>query len=1100
MCGDCVPVGMRMGERAAVKSWRRAVAAWGAVVLLAVCPLGAQEGSSAAGSREAWDDESVETLTAGPIHEAFASPAVLDPLPSPIVPKEPPPDIVEEPPPYLPEGAVWIPGYWAWDDERDDFVWVSGVARVPPPSMRFVPGYWAKVEGGWQRVAGFWTREDEGELEYRPAPPASLESGPSSPAPGDDHFWVPGTWVYRPTGFVWQVGYWAPYQPDWIWVPARWVWTPAGCLYLPGYWDYRLGFRGQLFAPIWFRRPLYLRPGWVYRPWCVIPTNNLFVHLWVRPQFCHYYFGNYYGARYMSLGLIPWVNITIASQRTYVYDPFFTYCRVHYRRQGVDFVGRIQDWHRYYAQHEDLRPPRTWHEQQRQRDRTRSSEPATQLLAHRIEEVVRQSDQPLPWVALDPAARRQQLAHLEQLRELNQQRQAVEQEPSRQPSRPERGPAGPRTSRDAPRSGPLLGRPGGTTQAGQAVSPATPPADAGSSAASGPSPPVEAQPSKPLPATGLPAEPRAPEDPASPPGDAQDARPTLPSEDRPANVERRTPRESGPERNERPDRRPLPDPRSRPAPPQPAEHERPAQPALPAQPEQPARSQQPALPELPASQRPSPEAIDRSPEPPGKFPTPPVQPGRTEDAARRAPEDAARPTPPAVAEPPPAGKPSPPTTPSPLAEPSPPSGPSLPAAPSPSAEPSSPATQPTPAEVSPSRGPRLSLPRPTVASDRSPASTKPADQPAESAGPRQRVAPPPPGTRSGPTSPSNPAARPTPPTARSLPHQGIKPPSPGGANLPNPDVTANSPLTPEERVPTTSDTASPPTAPSLPTTASPSASPPGRSVPPGRPTAKGTTRSKEGGNLDLPAASVEESSPQASPRLRLSPPDSPGSEKASQETVPSVPANDRRLPSDRSQRPDNLPVPLQRTRLGRQTAPDTSAERAQAAESGKVDRLKAAPSSEAGSRPAARSDSLPRGERSTEGPSAGRPAVEPRPAVELPRTTPRPESAPRATPRAPLPSRPGSLEGSSDGVRTPGGAGPAPVAPNVRTLPARPPRASDSGASALERAGRGGRPELTPAGPAAVPRPSLLPSRGEVGPSRTPPTSRGQGGGRGKGS
>lgn len=507
--------GLRRAAKATVMAGGWLVAAalcWG---LFATWPASAQEVEASAASGVTADDDAVEALTAGPIHEAFASPAVLDPTPNPVVPKEPPPDVPEEPPPYLPEGAVWIPGYWAWDDEREDFVWVSGVARVPPPSMRYVPGYWAKVEGGWQRVAGFWTREEEAELEYRLAPPASLESGPSSPAPGDDYFWVPGCWVYRPTGYVWQAGYWAPYQPDWIWVPARWVWTPAGCIYVPGYWDYRLAYRGQIFAPIWFRTPIYRQPGWVYRPWCVIPTNHLFVHLWVRPQYCHYYFGNYYGTRYVSLGFIPWVNITVFQQRVHIYDPFYTYCRVHYRRQGVDFVGRIQDWHRYYAQHEEARPPRTWREQQQHAPAhaPRVPEAATQLVAQRIDQVARQSDLPLKWVSLDATERRKQMEEVQQVRELNRQRRLVELGAEAQPSRPERSPGGPRTPKEGPRREP-------STAAGSAPQPSGVPMPATPAPAEGGTPPPPTQPAP------------GDEKPSTPPAENRDAPPAVPGRPR----------------------------------------------------------------------------------------------------------------------------------------------------------------------------------------------------------------------------------------------------------------------------------------------------------------------------------------------------------------------------------------------------------------------------------------------------------------------------------------------------------------------------------------------------------------------------------------
>src|ERR1700730_15085078 len=62
----------------------------------------------------------------GPVHEAFAEPGSARPPPSPIVPKRPPEPIPEVPPDEKPDGAnvQWIPGYWAWDDDSADFLWV----------------------------------------------------------------------------------------------------------------------------------------------------------------------------------------------------------------------------------------------------------------------------------------------------------------------------------------------------------------------------------------------------------------------------------------------------------------------------------------------------------------------------------------------------------------------------------------------------------------------------------------------------------------------------------------------------------------------------------------------------------------------------------------------------------------------------------------------------------------------------------------------------------------------------------------------------------------------------------------------------------------
>ena len=53
------------------------------------------------------------------------------------LPKEPPPAIEELPPEQKPDSdnVQWIPGYWQWDAERGDFVWLSGA--IPALENRF---------------------------------------------------------------------------------------------------------------------------------------------------------------------------------------------------------------------------------------------------------------------------------------------------------------------------------------------------------------------------------------------------------------------------------------------------------------------------------------------------------------------------------------------------------------------------------------------------------------------------------------------------------------------------------------------------------------------------------------------------------------------------------------------------------------------------------------------------------------------------------------------------------------------------------------------------------------------------------------------------
>ena len=213
--------------------------------------------------RRADDDRSdaqqgVDVQARGPVHEAYAEPADVRPEPGPIVPKQPPDPVQEVAPDQKPEGenVVWIPGYWAWDDEATDFVWVSGFWRTPPPGRDWAPGHWQQVDGGSQWVPGFWAEQNVQQVEYLPPPPPSIDSGPSVPAPDETSIYVPGCWVYREGRYFWRPGYWVAFNPAWCWIPDHYCWTPTGYVFVAGYWDYPLEGRGLLFAPVRFERDL----------------------------------------------------------------------------------------------------------------------------------------------------------------------------------------------------------------------------------------------------------------------------------------------------------------------------------------------------------------------------------------------------------------------------------------------------------------------------------------------------------------------------------------------------------------------------------------------------------------------------------------------------------------------------------------------------------------------------------------------------------------------------------------------------------------------------------------------------------------------------
>src|SRR5260370_39878278 len=130
-------------------------------------------------------EKGIEVLDKGPVHEAFAQPGVKNPKPGPMVHKQPPKAIEELPPEQEPEGdnVQWIKGYWAWDAERNDFIWVSGFWRVPPPNRNWVAGSWVQVDDGWQWSPGYWAANNQDNNAYLPPPPDSLDYGPSLPAP-----------------------------------------------------------------------------------------------------------------------------------------------------------------------------------------------------------------------------------------------------------------------------------------------------------------------------------------------------------------------------------------------------------------------------------------------------------------------------------------------------------------------------------------------------------------------------------------------------------------------------------------------------------------------------------------------------------------------------------------------------------------------------------------------------------------------------------------------------------------------------------------------------------------------------------------------------
>lgn len=308
------------------------------------------------------DGDGVDVQTRGPIHEAFAQPTSPSPVESPVIAKKPPEPINELPPEQKPDGdhMIWIPGYWAFDDDQGDFLWVSGIWRDAPPDRNWIPGYWVAVEGGFRWTAGYWAGSNETSVELVPEPPDPVEEA-IPPPPNANMSYVPGIWVYRETTFLWRPGYWIPAHPGWVWTPAHYCWTPLGYVYHSGFWDLDLHHRGICFAPIIVDQRFYGRPNWFYRPRHIVRTDFLLSALFVHVGFHQYFFGDYYDNAYVRRGYTPWVDYRVRGNAP---DPLFSYYR---------WQNRANDrWEKdirtvYTARRDDKtqRPPRTLVQQQK---------------------------------------------------------------------------------------------------------------------------------------------------------------------------------------------------------------------------------------------------------------------------------------------------------------------------------------------------------------------------------------------------------------------------------------------------------------------------------------------------------------------------------------------------------------------------------------------------------------------------------------------------------------------------------------------------------------------------------------------------------------
>ena len=409
----------------------------------APAPVGdgaAPQGSQAPAGDPA-DPNAPQVLTRGPIHEAFAAPVVHDPASGPVLPKQPPDAIQELPPDQKPAGQniQWIPGYWSWDVSRNDFIWVSGIWREPPPNKQWVPGYWHQVEGGSQWVPGTWIpvsagatggqaqASGQGQPSYLPAPPKSLENGPTSPQPNSNVAWTPGFWSWQGSNFAWRPGFWAAVQPNWIWMPAHYVWSPSGYLFVPGYWDLPVANRGLMFAPVYYPQPVYAQPSFAFTPSITIAGPSITANLFVSAGTGQYLFGDFYAQNFVGVGITPWFSFSFATGPPLFFDPFFSHYAVIYGRQNPGWIAQVRRDYVLRRENVAMRPAHTYFEEMRRVERGERVEHA---MAVRLDRVAAERGMRLERVS---AAERQQIhQQVAQLHQFREQRAQQEREGARE--------------------------------------------------------------------------------------------------------------------------------------------------------------------------------------------------------------------------------------------------------------------------------------------------------------------------------------------------------------------------------------------------------------------------------------------------------------------------------------------------------------------------------------------------------------------------------------------------------------------------------------------------------------------------------------------
>jgi hypothetical protein len=154
----------------------------------------------------------------------------------------------------------------------------------------------------------------------------------------------------------------------------------------------------------------------------VIDLNVFSNHLFMRPQYQHYYFGDYYAANYRTAGYYPGFSINTGR---FGYDPIYAHNRWQNRQnrgwerqQESDFQNR--------RDHEDLRPPHTWAAQGLHNASDATSRAGLPRIAGLLGDMSRSRDFPMRFQPVDQAERQRLAQHAQDVQRFREERQKLE--------------------------------------------------------------------------------------------------------------------------------------------------------------------------------------------------------------------------------------------------------------------------------------------------------------------------------------------------------------------------------------------------------------------------------------------------------------------------------------------------------------------------------------------------------------------------------------------------------------------------------------------------------------------------------------------------